>query len=283
MKFWKRAANIALGGQKYDLEDFNFSFKATQEDRPTIGQNDIKIYNLAESTRNALKKSDPCVLNAGYEEDYGTVFAGQIAEIEHKRQGVDWITTIKAVDAMSQWMGSHINKTYKGPISAEDVLSDVLGIFGLEVQKKELARNITYPRQKLCQGKVKDVLRQIVVGDCKSRFIVRNGQVVINNPRDGIQTGYKLSLETGLLSVQAEKATQSVDTENRPEKQSQQEKEATAPAYKAVCLLNYNIGCADIVQVDSPTLQGEFAVMSVVHEGETKGNKWTSTFTLRPL
>lgn len=281
MRLWKRAANLTLSGQKYDLEDFNFSFKVVHEDRPKGGQCDIKIYNLSENTRNAMQKGDPCILNAGYQDDVGVLFAGQILEFNHKKEALDWVTSVTAIDAMSEWMGIHINKTYRGPISAADVLTDVLGVFGLEVQTKELVKNIVYPRQKLCQGKVKDVIREIAVNDCKSRFIVRNGQVIINDPRDGINTGYILSAETGLLSAKSKKATQSVDNEDRPDKQSQEEKENEAPSHEVLHLLRYDIGCADYVSVESKELNGEYLVISLVHEGETKGNKWQSTFAVR--
>lgn len=283
MLYWKRAASLVLGGQKYDFDDFNFSFKAIQEDRPTIGQCEVSIYNLAENTRNAIKKGDPCILNAGYEDNIGSVFVGQIMEIKNEKKDLDWVTKISAIDAMSEWMGAWINKTYRGPISASDVLTDVLGVFGLEVHTKELVKDVVYPRQKLCQGKIKDVIREIAVVDCKSRFIVKNGQIVINDPRDGVNQGYLLSAETGMLYAKTKEALQSVDNDNRPDIQSQEEKEETAPETEITSLLNHNIGCADTIQVESEAMNGEFTVVTVTHEGETKGNKWQSTYKVRAV
>ena len=109
----------------------------------------------------------------------------------------------------------------------------------------ELAVDKEYPRGKVCKGKVKNVLTEIVTSDCKSRFLIRNGIVTINDPKTGTKTGYVLSAESGLLK--AAEATDRTETTTRQTtvKDGKEKQEVT---YKRECLLNYHLapaGCGE--------------------------------------
>lgn len=109
----------------------------------------------------------------------------------------------------------------------------------------ELAVDKEYPRGKVCKGKVKNVLTEIVTSDCKSRFLIRNGIVTINDPKTGTKTGYVLSAESGLL-----KATEATDRTETTTRQTtvKDGKEKQEVTYKRECLLNYHLAPADVVK-----------------------------------
>lgn len=192
----------------------------------------------------------PIILNAGYEGDIGAIFTGKVSQVSDKHSGTEVITTIAAAEALEEWLSKEVNKTYTAGSKASAIVKDLLNIFGLEVGTMELAVDKEYPRGKVCKGKVKNVLTEIVTSDCKSRFLIRNGIVTINDPKTGTKTGYVLSAESGLLK--AAEATDRTETTTRQTtvKDGKEKQEVT---YKRECLLNYHLAPADVVKIKSDT------------------------------
>lgn len=62
-------------------------------------------------------------------------------------------------------------------------MKDLLNIFGVEVSKCELTTDVSYPRGRVCRGNLKQVLTEIVVNECKSRFIIRHYRAKSTLPR----------------------------------------------------------------------------------------------------
>lgn len=180
MKFWKRQATLQIGSKRFGMDDLYFKFTVPFEDSEKLGTATIEAYNLSPATRNSIKKGMPIILNAGYEGDIGAIFTGKVSQVSDKHSGTEVITTIAAAEALEEWLSKEVNKTYTAGSKASAIVKDLLNIFGLEVGTMELAVDKEYPRGKVCKGKVKNVLTEIVTSDCKSRFLIRNGIVTIN-------------------------------------------------------------------------------------------------------
>lgn len=75
MRFWKRRASLQVGTSRYQLDDLKFSFEVTSEDDAGIPICKLEIYNLAPSTRAAISKGTPIIVNAGYQDDIGSVLS----------------------------------------------------------------------------------------------------------------------------------------------------------------------------------------------------------------
>ncbi|MCL2644082.1 MAG: hypothetical protein FWD51_01315, partial [Betaproteobacteria bacterium] len=134
---------------------------------------------------------------------------------------------------------------------------------------------------KVCKGKLKDILTEMITSDCKSRFLIKNGQVVINDPNDGDNRGYVLSAATGLLKVDDE-AVGTQATTPQTTKDSEDEKEDKENVVKLEALLNYHIGPGDVVTVKSDKRNGRFLVKSGCYKGSRTG-KWVIEMEARPL
>lgn len=160
------------------------------------------------------------------------------------------------------------------------MVQDLLNIFGIEVGTFELAIDKEYPRGRVCKGKLKDVLKEIVVSDCKSRFLIRCGKIIINNPADGVNKGYLLSPETGLLRADEEKVVIEVETD-LDTKKTTEEKDEEAQTKKRNSLLNYHLGPADIIRIQSSDLNGQFIIVRGTHKGSQSGD-WKTEIEVRP-
>lgn len=279
MRFWKRAATLQIGPKRYDMKNLYFTFDVPFEDSEELGEAKIVANNLSASTRNSIKKGNVVILNAGYEGDVGAIFAGKISKVLHKQEGTEWVTTIFAAEALEEWLTTQVNKTYTAGSKASSIVKDLLNLFGLEVGKMELVADKEYPRGKVCRGKVKDVLTEIVTLDCKSRFLIRNGTVTIDDPSKGLDMGYLLSASTGLLRA-TEEAENTATTTNQTTIDTGEEAEEIT--FKRRCLLNYHLGPADVVKISSGTLNGRFLIKSGRHTGNPNGD-WITEIEVKPV
>jgi len=280
MAYWIRDATLQIKNRRYTLEKLDFSFDIPFEDSDELTTAIITATNLAANTRNNIRRGDPVIVNAGYEGDIGCIFVGKIAGLSHKKGATDWTSKITATVALDEWLHGKVNKTYKQGITAKAMMTDLLNIFGLEVGAFELANNVVYQRGRVCRGKLKDVLREIVVSDCKSRMMIRpTGQLIINKPDEGVTKGYLLTAKTGLLKSTDESEAISIatalNTQTGPDEKEEHLKTRAS-------LLNYRIGPADLIRIESHDLNGRFMVVRGRHFGSRSGD-WKTEMELRPV
>ncbi|MDR2686517.1 MAG: hypothetical protein LBB75_02095 [Oscillospiraceae bacterium] len=281
MEYWMRSATLQIGPRRYSMDTLDFSFEIPFTDTEELTQATIEVRNLSESTRKAIRKGDTVIVNAGYENDVGAIFVGQAGEPSHKRDRVDWVTKILATAALEEWLTKEVNKTYNKNIKASAVVPDLLNLFGIEVGQMQLVQDATYPRGKVCKGKLKDILTEITTSDCKSRFLIKNGQLIINDPNNGDNRGYVLSAATGLLKVDDEAVTTQATTPQTT-KDSEDQKSDKENLVKLEALLNYHIGPGDVVTVKSQKRNGRFLVKKGVYVGSRTG-EWRIKMEARPL
>lgn len=279
--FFIRSATLQIGTNVYSMNDgFYFEFEVPFYDSEELTTVSFKIHNLSFETRNSIKKNLPVILNAGYEDDMGAIFIGVINGASSQLQDTEWITEISATAILTEWLNTEINKTYMPGTDAENILRDLLNIFGVEVGIFELKKNREYPRGRVCSGKLKDVLKQIITEECGSRMLVRDNQIMINNPESVIYSGVVLTPQTGLLISEGDNSEVLVATPDKIQ-DTKEEKEEKGETEKLRCLLNYRIGAGDFVQVQSKKRNGIYKVVSGIHKGTPDG-EWITEIEVRP-
>jgi hypothetical protein len=260
----------------------DYEFEVPFEDGDEPGTAEITITNLSEQTRRGLQRNHPVIINAGYVGDVGLIFKGAIASMSSVKDGVDWKTTITALEVGENWLTKQVNKTYKEGATRAQVVHDLCGIFGVEVARMELKNGeLPYPGGFTCAGKVKDYLRQIVVGDCKSRFLIRNGRIYITDPSSPINSGFLLAAHTGLLAAD-EDFEDAYIIEDLTSAETWQVKEDSTKLHARTCLLNYQIGSGDVIMIQSKSLNGRFQVVRGNHRGGSSG-VWHTDIEVRAI
>lgn len=266
MKFWRREATLQIGTKRYSLNDLDFSFKVSFEDTEKLTTLECTVKNLSPNSRKNIKKGDIIIINAGYEGDIGVIFAGEISAFQHSKSETDWNTKILAAVTVDRWLTAQVNKTYIAGY-AKQILIDLLNIFGLEVGEFALAYNKYYSRGKVCRGKLKDVIKDIVVNDCKSKFTIKNQAIIITPTSGSENIVYTLTENSGLLASKTGKNELSTD-----ESSSSNEEETI----KRECLLNYRIGAGDRVRIVDRELNGTYRIVRGTHEGSRSGSYKTT-------
>lgn len=230
-------------------------------DRPAGGLQPVSVY------KGVAEKGDAVIITAGYKGDVGCIFVGAIADYSHQHENLDIITKITAADCLEEWLGTYVNKTYKAGMYAKDIIDDLLNIFGVEVAMVKLAENKHYPGCRVCRGKLKDVLTEIACSDCKSRLVIRCGQIIINPPEEGITTGYLLTPQTSMLKSASTSESQNINTKTAATEKTRSQQAEDEGNLSRDCLLNYHIGVADKIVIRDSQTNGTFMVVSGVHEG----------------
>ena len=280
MGFWLRYATLTIGNNKYSLDELNFTFDVPFEDSEEPPVATVTITNLSPNTRANIKRDDPVILNAGYQGDVGCILIGKVVGLKHKWTNVDWVTTLTVQPCADEILDRLVNKTYVEEITASAIIRDLLNIFGAEVSRCELSIDKQYPRGRVCRGILRQILSEIIVSECKSRFIVRaTEQVYITKAEDGVNNGLTLTSANGLLRADTEHVVIPVETKANSQTTGENRKDDNI---SRSCLLNYNIAAAEVVKIQSSDLNGRFIVVKGSHKGGRTGD-WKTLMELRPF
>ncbi|MEV9641772.1 hypothetical protein ABZ756_13810 [Mammaliicoccus sciuri] len=247
---WIRKASFYVAGKTINYPDLHFDFKVDFDVDPEPSTAEVKIYNLSKDTISKLKKGMPCILNAGYQSNSGSIFTGGIITAKTTWSGVDKITTVTMGDGAAEWMKTKVSKTFKQNTRASQVIRGVIGLFGLEVGEIQLEKDVIYKKGKVVHGPLQRELRQIVVNDCKSKLLITNSIISIRPKSKGVNTGFMLNSDTGLVGTPEQMDSEDAD-------------------YSVTCLLNHRIREDSLIRIESRTVTGNFRVVKGSHDGSS--------------
>src|SRR5690606_16041429 len=126
-----KGGSLVLNEGGTNLHDIKIAFSITKNISSTQNAAEIRIWNLSESSRNALgKELDDITLEAGYLPpegggNVGIIFKGQIRDVEHRREGNDILTYMTCGEGDKAFRGATIAKTYPAGTEGKDVVEDI--------------------------------------------------------------------------------------------------------------------------------------------------------------
>jgi len=289
---------VKNGNGGIDLSNMHIQFSVRAPDVQTPKSLVARIFNLSPSTVRLIQTEfTRVVLQAGYENSnqYGKIFDGTITQLRTGRDsGTDTFLEIYAGDGDAFLNYATINATLD-PIASSP--ADILARLSKEVaqyggtisdqQTDLVAQGGILPRGKVMFGMYRDHMRSLTKSQNLTWF-VENGQVTLVK-----QTGYlpdeivKLDPRTGLLDFP----------------------EATIDGLQARCLLNPKIKVGRRVQINqelittsqvqeqafpnvtpiadrnfaNTTPSGIYRVIVIEHEGDTRGEEWSSNLVCLQL
>ncbi|MCL2154191.1 MAG: hypothetical protein FWH53_00860 [Leptospirales bacterium] len=248
---YKRYAEFNIDNKVLTSPPFTLEFE-TEYSVSTSNQTKAVIYNPSDETIAACeKKKDTNALitiDAGYEDDYGTCVVGEIVKFEIDKK-IDKILTLTIADKTSLWTSAIINRSWKGSISAEDVIKNILNDVGITPAKIELEVNKIYSRGISFSGVPLRTTMKRLENDTKSDFFFKNGLAYFLKKQSASSTSvFYLSPTSGLLSAKK-----------------------TDKGYTVKTLFLYKIGAGSLVEIDGVEVQGLFKVVSGKNKFSSKG------------
>lgn len=263
--------SLSINADDGSLHDLKIEFSITKGISSTPNSATITIFNLKESSRNALgKELDDITLEAGYLPpegggNVGIIFKGQIRDVEHTRRDVDIVTTLRCGEGDRAMRNAVISKTYEAGTKVDQVLEDIY--------KEYEKQGVTRGEWKLPEKTPTFKRPYSVCGSCKREadtlgrgrdfyWSIQNGTMEVI-PADGFIGGVVLlSPETGLIDVPT----------------------ITDNGVRIRALLNPEVRPNRRVRIDSQVLEmnaenGEYRVSEVTYAGDNREGDFTITVT----
>lgn len=246
-------------GKALDLSGFRvlFSVEKTAAEQPNKAH--IEITNLSETTASYLLNGDlkRIVLQAGYEDNYGVIFDGNIISASRTIEGTESTTIIDAGDGDNAYSFAVVNKTVASGYTNKDIANTLgksmedRGVRGVDAQGVD--EEIKYPRGRVLFGATRDFARALAkTTDCQ--WSIQDGQVVFCKkiaPREG-GLAFLLSPQSGLIGSPV----------------------SDKDGVSAISCLNPQLKIYDPLQIQSRFVNGTYKILTVKHSGDTHGNTW---------
>lgn len=280
-----RQVSLIVGdasGNGIDLSQMRIRFATKQFDLQTPNTAEIRVYNLSDDTANKVQKEFTKVeLRAGYDGNFGTIFAGTVVQFRRGRENpTDKYMDLIVADGDVAYNWATISTTLAAGYTPDDEFQAIAKAFeehGIKVGYKPTFRTYQSPRGTTLYGRARDRLRDF----CETegmRWSIQNGKLqIIPKGQTMSQEAFVLRPDTGLIGMPIQ----------------------TPSGIEARCLLNPNIRIGGRVQIDQSSVQqavinqqvsagalrynsflpklagdGLYAVFVAEHRGDTRGQDW---------
>jgi len=274
-----------VDGSALDFSQLRITFQIKKSDAQTPNEAAIRIWNISKDTANQIEKEFNLVtLQAGYEENYGVIFQGNIKEAKYGREnGTDTYLDLRAGDGDEDYNFAIINKTLSAGATQKNITDSALSVmpntqagFIDDLGAEKL------PRGKVMYGNTRTYLRKSAeqtgstwsIQDGKLQFVKLRGVL----PSEAVV----LNAQTGLIDTP----------------------EQTTKGVKVRCLLNPMLKIAGKIKLDSESIRlarlkdeeapttdstnakpvalsvdGIYRLLKVEYIGDTRGQDWYCDLT----
>ncbi len=267
-----------LIGDREITDPLTIKFSVPFGDNEKVDTIDISVYNLKDSTINAIATNKAAILSAGYVDDNGVIFAGTLKKKETKWEGLDKITTFKCIDCTMDYTKTVIKRTYGRNTHASLILRELARDAGLAIGDIDLPVDFIYRSGKALNGKIKFLVSEIAK-DCKAKLHINKGRMYVRDRTKGDKLGLDISKETGLIDEPEE-----IEEEVKDEKKSKTKNpKKKLKGYKIKVLLNHKITTDVIIKLTSRKVNGLFRVSKGEHKGDTSGQEYYTECEVVPV
>lgn len=275
---WLRACSLTVGKGSAGLElgALHVVFATRKGDVETPNSAEIRVYNLSAGTANRIRREfTRVVLQAGYQDNIGTIFDGTIRQVRTGREnGTDTWLEIIAADGDAAYNFATVNTT----LAAGSKPADRVAVAQAAMAEKGAGAGYTpdlggqaLPRGKVMYGMARQHMRN-EAETTDTTWSIQDGKVQIL-PRAGYLPGAAVVLthETGLVGTP----------------------EQTQDGIRVRSLLNPRLRVGGRIKLDNasvlraktdlkasallpPSLDhdGIYRILTVDFRGDTRGNDW---------
>lgn len=269
-----RRVRLTVGNVVIEKLHVSFSVRKSTAKEPNVAE--IRVYNLAETTRGRLKeKGLGLQLEAGYASELGVLFKGDVRTVDHTKEKADWVTLIRCGDGERAYRYAKSFESFRPGSNLKDVASRLADSMGTG------------------RGNMLEKLSQALRGGIQqfANGFTANGSA--QKALDSILTtaGYEWSIQDGAIQVRLPGASAggtvpllNSDTGlvGSPEHGSP-DKAGKVSTVKARSLLRNVYICGQAVQLDARNIKGPHLITALEHTGDTHGGEWYTNLELRPL
>lgn len=294
-----RAWNVRVDDLLVNALDIEF--KILRSLKSTPNKCVLTIWNLNDEHRAQLQKRNrpnpsskqlvgvQVQVEAGFVDQTPVLFSGDLREVTSARVGNDWKTTLSGDDGGRSFREARIMQTFAAGTTIGTVLTQACAAMGIGLGNAgtfSAAASIpglgaTLPHSMTLDGNAASQLKRV----CDSAgltFSIQNGVLQILARGQALQqTAILLSANTGLLDSPAASIDSTLSLPSPTAKTPKAPKPKDPSILKAKALLIPGLNPGRIVQLDSLAFKGNYTISEVEYTGETAGQPWEASMTLR--
>lgn len=233
----------------------------------------ITIFNLAAATRASFKRGDQLRLVAGYPDNAGLLYSGEVQDMIVSRDGPDWATTFTVRDGDSAWRTA-VSTVFatSAPLSvAVQNIASTMGLVVLPISQPALA-GLSIRAGSVHLGPGHDALTKMLTPFGLKWCIQDGGLVILRQDGATSQTAVLLSKDTGLVGL-PEPMTDQVKP---PKRKTGQLQTKSGKRLRLMSLLQPSLSPGRTVVLQSDLYSGTYRVDAAVHRGDSRGQDWYS-------
>lgn len=232
----------------------------------------ITVYNTTQETRTAFARGQRVSLFGGYASGVDLLFSGGVYTVQTKRDGPDWVTTMQVRDGNAAWT-RYVNQSFAAGVPVVQVLDAVAASMGLVVPQstRQALQGRLTRGQLVNSGYAYRAMQELLTSEGLTWSIQDNALQVLAQGAATSEEAILLTPQTGLIGS-PEVLEQTVI------RNGQRRKQVTCTS-----LLQGGLRPGRQVVLRDAAVSGTFAVESVVHRGDSRGQDWYSEATLIAL
>ena len=249
-----RVLIVETGGVTLNLEELDIEVVIPFDDDTEANEAEIAVYNLSKTTIQALKYNNPISVTAGYKGDTGVIFNGFISKVTTKKDGVDKITVIQALDDTDLKERDITEKAYAGGTKASYILKDLIGKLSLPLAVFQIRRDHTYKDKVNVSGGIMDNIKKYAEV-CGISVYINKGKIYARHISEGDNINFTVNADTGLIG----------SPEEFEEEITAEDYKDVVKGYKFEMLLQHRLTTAAIINLESQCVSGQFRVRKGQH------------------
>lgn len=234
----------------------------------------ITIYNLSKSTRERLTTEfDRITLEAGYDDDNGVLFNGEIFNVFHERRQPDYASIIYASDGGFNFREAFTNVSYGAGVSLERVLTGLANDMQLNVGENLIsgASELIFPSGWQFCGDTPKAL-DLLADSFSFNWSIQTGKLYIVPEGETLsRPKYSITSESGMIGSPT-LTERGIDVQTLLNWQLTPNEEINVVSLGQT--VNYQ--ALNINYAQDRVVYGDFIARKITHRGDTRGNDWYS-------
>ncbi len=283
-ELFSRAYRLVVGDREIDATTgvgstgLRIGFAIARDETRVPNSCEIRCYNLARTTREALAKSATVTvsLEAGYVGSVGQLFLGDLRTVRTHREGPDLITTVSGGDGEAALRTARIAKTFPAGTPVSTVLQGLATALGVDrgnvADASRILTGRKLARAQTLHGVVYDELEDF----CRSnglRWSVQDSALQIRSGDEPVRGTLAplLRADSGLIG--------------EPEVQTKGKAQTGRAGQRVVsfsALLRADIIPGQPVALESEAFSGPVVVVETTHQGDSHQGAWQVDAVGRP-
>lgn len=235
-----------------DSDDLDCEFTIPFDNNTEANEAEIVIYNLSYNTTNQLNLGRKITVKAGYGEDIGVIFSGEISDKKVCNENTDRVITLKAIDGAGL-RECEVEISYCAGNTAQAILYDLCTRLGFPIATFQPVRDYTFDKDVNVDGSLMDEIENYA-GICGVSAYVCKGMIYIQPLSASGLDSFALSVETGLLNA-----------EEYEEDKKNGDFEDTYKGWSLEMLMNHRIQTGTKIELTSRRANGNYYVQEGEH------------------